>query len=99
MKKFIFTLTFLFVSFVFAYSETNEELVETFMQRGTYLKVKDDDESFFVVKSRILFMETEENKISYAFTDNDNDAHENSVNTKKVKVYLDSYDNLIILED
>lgn len=84
---------------IFAYSETNEELVETFMQRGTYLKEKDDDESFFVVKSRILFMETEENKISYAFTGNDNDAHENSVNTKKARVYLDSYDNLIILED
>lgn len=44
-------------------------------------------------------METEENKISYAFTGNDNDAHENSVNTKKARVYLDSYDNLIILED
>lgn len=99
MKKIISILTLLFTTLIFAYSETNEELVETFMQRGTYLKVKDDDENFFVVKSRILFMETEENKITYAFTDNDNDAHENSVNTKKVKVYLDSSDNLIILKD
>lgn len=99
MKKIIYVLTFLFVGLVFAYSESNEELVETFMQRGTYLKVKDNDESFFVVKSRILFMKTEETKISYAFTDNDNDAHENSVNTKKVKVYLNDFDNLIILKN
>lgn len=97
MKKFIFALVVsIFMSFAF-FAESNEEMVETFFQSGLYLKIKkSSNETMYIPKNQIIFIKTEAEKITYVYTDNDRDAHSDSVNINKMKVYLDYKDNIVI---